>query len=47
MAYCCIIATKTKWDDVPVFLDLKKKNFDLSTLVYICLHSSNESSVLV
>ena len=43
MIYCCIIATTTKWDHVSLFLE-SKKNF---WFVYICLHSSSDSSTLV
>ena len=47
VAYCCIIATTTKWDHVPLFLE-SKKNFLIrlhsSAFVYThlvtCLHSS-------
>ena len=48
VAYCCIIATTRKWDYVSLFLESKKKKkFDSSALVYICLHSITESSTLV
>ena len=38
VAYSCIITT---------FSGIKEKKFDSSTLVYICLHSSSDSSTLV
>ena len=44
-AYGCINAT-TEWDHVSFFLE-SKKIFDSSTLVYICLHSSNDLSTLI
>ena len=37
--YCCIIATETKWDHVPLLWESKKNGL-------ICLHLSSNSSTL-
>ena len=57
VAYWCIIATTAKWDHVSLFLESKKKFLirlhsstfvcDSSTLVYIRLHLSSDTSVFL